>query len=439
MENRILVENERKIFLKYLIPSILGMLGVSAYSFVDTFVVGQGVGSQAVAAMGLGTPMVCIMYALGFLLGAGGAVNYTISVGKGDKDHARSMFSAAFYMAIILWVIIAVCGNIWIEQITAFLGATAENHDLAVEYLRWVISLSGVMILDLIMNQFMRNDGHPNVSMVATITGTVANIILDFVFVMGFGWGMSGAASATCLASVISVCITFGYAIFKKTNLIPTIRISCLKNLTGILKIGFSSFVLEISSAVISVVFLHFAGKYYGANGISAFTVLITFNLVVYSLINGVAQGMQPLVSACYAANDNKRMLKFLKYSLAASAAFGIIFFILSELLTGSLVKMLVTDSEEVLNMGIMGLNWYAFAFLFMSGSILLGIYFQAKAKPTQSLIILLGRSAVMPIILLYVMEIFIGKMSLWTAIPIAEAITLAAAVILLRKDIRSK
>ena len=439
MENQILIGNERKVFLKYLIPSILGMLGVSAYSFVDTFVVGQGVGSQAVAAMGLGTPAVCIMYALGFLLGAGGAVNYTISMGKGDRSRARSLFSAAFYTTLVLWVIIAVCGNIWIDPITDFLGATAENHDLAVEYLRWIISLSGIMILDLIMNQFIRNEGHPNVSMVATIAGTVTNIILDFLFVMGFGWGMSGAASATCLASVISVGITLGYAIIKKTNLIPTIRISDLKYLPAIAKIGFSSFVLEITSAVISVVFLNFAGKYYGANGISAFTVLITFNLVVYSLINGVAQGMQPLISTCYAANDNTRMKKFLKYGLSASAVLGIFFFVISELFTKGLVRMLVTDSEDIVNMGITGLNWYAFAFLFMSGSILLGIYFQAKAQPAQSLIILLGRSAVMPVILLYVLELFIGETSLWVAIPIGEAAALAAAVILLCKDLRAK
>lgn len=121
--------SERKIFMKYLIPSMLSMMAVSAYSFVDTFVVGQGIGAQAVAAMGLGMPVVSILYALGFLLGAGGAVNYSVALGTGKKEKARSYFSAAFFITILLWIVIAVSGNIFIKELAVFLGAMRKVSD----------------------------------------------------------------------------------------------------------------------------------------------------------------------------------------------------------------------------------------------------------------------------------------------------------------------
>lgn len=245
MKKKVIQNNEGIMFRKYLIPSMLSMLAVSAYSFVDTFVVGQGIGADAVAAMGLGTPVVSLLYAFGFLLGSGGAINYAVSMGSGDKKKANSIFSMAFCSAIFLWLLIGICGNVKIQEIVYFLGATSGNMQLTIEYLRWIFSLSGVLILDLIMNNFMRNEGHPNVSMIATITGTVLNIILDFLFVMGFGWGMSGAASATCLVSVISVLINISYAVVKKMNIVPSIKNIGFHKLPGILSIGFGSFVLE--------------------------------------------------------------------------------------------------------------------------------------------------------------------------------------------------
>lgn len=134
---------------------------------------------------------------------------------------------------------------------------------------------------------------------------------------------MSGAASATCLASVISVVINISYAVIKKTNLIPSIRNIGFRKLPEILSIGFGSFVLEGAVAVISVVFLNYAGKNYGDEGGSAFSVLITLNLVVYSLLNGVAQAIQPLVSMSYASGNRKGMRTYARYGLVTSLILG--------------------------------------------------------------------------------------------------------------------
>lgn len=435
MEKKLLHKKEGIMFRKYLIPSMLSMLAVSAYSFVDTFVVGQGVGADAVAAMGLGTPVVSLLYALGFLLGSGGAINYAVLKGSGDKRKANSIFSMAFWGAIVLWLLIGICGNIRINEVVLFLGATPGNRQLTIEYLRWILSFSGVLILDLVMNNFMRNEGHPNVSMIATITGTGMNIILDFLFVMGFGWGMSGAAFATCFASVVSVLINISYAVIKKTNLVPSIRNIGFRKLPDILSIGFGSFVLEGAVAVISVIFLNYAGTQYGDEGVSAFSVLMTLNLVVYSLLNGVAQAIQPLVSLSYASGNKKSMRIYARYGLMTSVALGVFFCVVGEIFTGQLVKIFVKDCEGVFSLATYGLHFFAVTFIFMSVSILLGIYFQSETKPVQALIVLLGRSAVMPVIMLYLLNMFCGKISLWIAIPIGEFIAMLTAWILFQRE----
>lgn len=435
MKKEAIQNNEGVMFRKYLIPSMLSMLAVSAYSFVDTFVVGQGVGADAVAAMGLGTPVVSLLYALGFLLGSGGAINYAVSMGSGDKKKANSIFSMAFCSAMILWLLIGIYGNAKIQGIVCFLGATPGNMQLTIEYLRWIFSLSGVLILDLIMNNFMRNEGHPNVSMIATMTGTVLNIILDFLFVMGFGWGMSGAASATCLASVISVFINTSYAVVKKTNIVPSIKNIGFRKLPEILSIGFGSFVLEGAVAVISVIFLNYAGKQYGDEGVSAFSVLMTLNIVVYSLLNGVAQAIQPLVSASYASGNRKSMSIYARYGLITSFILGGAFCVAGELFNRQLVGMFVKDSVYVYNLGLYGMRFFAATFVFMSVSILIGIYFQSETKSTQALMVLLGRSAVLPIAMLYLLNMFLGRISLWIAIPIGEFLAMIIAWILFQID----
>ena len=435
MEDFCIIGDEKKVFFKYLIPSMLSLLAVSAYSFVDTFVVGQANGAQAVAAMGVGTPMVSVLFALGFLCGSGGAINYAVAKSSGNREKARSIFAVSFYTALVLWLIIGICGNIWMSQLADFLGATSGNKEMAVEYLGWIVSLSGFLIMDIVLNNFMRNEGHPNVSMAATVTGTGLNIVLDFLFVMGFHWGMSGAAAATCLASIISVGINFSYAILKKTNLLPVIHLHDFGYFWPMVKVGLGSFVLEGSVAVITVVFLNFAGARYGDAGVSAFSILITLNLVCYSLLNGAAQAIQPLISANFGAGRPDRIRKFLKYGLLTSATLGIVFTLLGEIFTDFFCRMFVNDSLETLNLASYGLRFYACSFFFMAISIPLGIYYQSITNPVKSLIILLGRSLALPVVFVYILSIFCNGIHIWISVPLGELAAMLLALVIYQND----
>lgn len=161
----------------------------------------------------------------------------------------------------------------------------------------------------------------------------------------------------------------------------------------------------------------------------------MTLNLVVYSMLNGVAQAIQPLVSASYASGNRKGMRIYARYGLVTSLILGGAFCVAGEIFNRQLVGMFVKDSVSVYNLASYGVRFFAVTFVFMSVSILIGIYFQSETKPTQALIVLLGRSAVLPIVMLYLLSILLGRMSLWIAIPIGEFLAMLIAWILFQRD----
>ena len=421
-----------KVYKSYLVPSMLSLLAVSLYSFTDTFVVGQAMGSVAVAAMGLGTPCVSIMYALGFLLGTGGAVRYSVLKSQNRLKDAQKLFTLSFVTVLVLGFSFALLGNLYIENIARFLGAQEDTLSYTVTYIRWIISLSVFLMMDIVLNAFMRNEGHPAVSAVATATGTGLNIVLDFVFVMGFKWGMGGAASATCIASVISVGINGIYCLVKKTDLKLCLKAFIPSEFLNILKIGLGSGILEGAVAIVTVVFLNAFGKYYGSEGISSYSVIITLNIFVYCLLNGVAQAMQPLVSNNYGAGKEGRCRTFFNYSLIISCGIAVLFIIVFEAFPAFVCSLFVKDDEAVMSYAVKALRLHSVSFFFMAVSIQTGIYFQAKENSLYSFLILLGRSVLLPVAVLLILEKAMGEGAVWISIPTGEGLAMVLSLVLL-------
>lgn len=226
-----------KIFLKYLIPSMLSMALMAAYTFTDTFVVGRALDAIALGAMGICTPVLTITYALGFLNGMGGGALYSIAIGKKDTAHANKIFTTSLAMLLATGFLIALAGNLFIRPLSYFLGADSENIIYVLPYLRCIISYATGFMLDVFLMTYIKNEGHPNVAMVSTVTGTVLNIVLDCIFVFVFKWGMFGAAFATCIGSACCSVITVSYILKKHLNLIPPhkkyLRKSHSKNIAG--------------------------------------------------------------------------------------------------------------------------------------------------------------------------------------------------------------
>ncbi len=179
------------MFLKYLIPSMLAMALLAIYTFTDTFVVGKELGELALGAMGICTPILTLTYALGFLCGMGGGALYSIETGKKNTAQANKVFTASFFLLIAIGAIIVIFGNIFTAPLTNFLGADENNISYVMPYLRCIVSFAPFFMFDIFIMCYLKNDGHPNITMAATITGTSINIVLDCLFVFVFKWECS--------------------------------------------------------------------------------------------------------------------------------------------------------------------------------------------------------------------------------------------------------
>lgn len=421
-------------FMSYLVPSMLTMMLMAVYTFTDTFVVGQRLGSVALGAMGICTPVLNITYAFGFLFGMGGASTYAILMGQGRKKEANRIFSTSVAGTLFFGIAAAVILNIFARPLAYFLGASDSNIVYTMQYLRVILIYIPGFMMDIVMMCFMKNEGHPNLAMVATTTGCLMNVVLDFLFVFGFGWGMFGAAFATAICSGIGCAINIINAYRKHMNI--RIQPAGIRPalLTRICRNGLSVLVLESSSGIVTFVFIAQANRVYGADGASIYTIIMNWALICINLVMGVAQAAQPLLGEAYGRKDLDEVAKYRRYSLVGSFILGLVFLGAGYSLTRPLVSVFASDSADVISGAAFGLRLYLPAFLLMGVGICVGYYFQSLEYSWQSMLVMLLRGIILPCFLCVAMTLLFGKIGLWLSVPAAEGITAVISFVLLKK-----
>ena len=437
---RVKSNNNLALFFKYLVPSMLSMALLAVYTFTDTFVVGRELGEIALGAMGICTPVLTITYALGFLFGIGGGALYSIAIGKKDTERANKVYTSSLLLLATVGVLITIFCNIFIRPLAHFLGADAENVSFVIPYLRCIVSFAPFFMFDVFTTSYVKNAGHPNVTMAATLTGTILNIILDCLFVFVFKWGMFGAAIATCIGSLCGSAVNITYIVVKKLNLIPKIRNIDFKLMPRILKSGFSVFVLECSSAVVTFVFIMQSTKFYGTIGSSIYTVIMNWSLICFNLIMGIAQSVQPLISVSHGEGNYKKVATFRKYAVISALISGVLFLLIGYTCTEQLIAVFTKDTTDFIFLAASCFRCYLPAYFIMGIGVTIGIYFQAIESSAKSLIVMMLRGVALPVVGAFVLPlVWQQEKGLWFAVPFAETITAIVAVALLVSDMKKQ
>ena len=428
-----MVTNQKR-FLRYLFPSIFSMLVVAAYSFTDTFVVGRALGASGLAAIGIATPVLTALFALGFLFGAGGGAAYAITKGQGNNQRASRIYTCGILLACAFGVVILILGTVFIRDIALFLGADATNINETMEYMRWLFYFAPMLILDLTTNNYMRNDGKPNVAMSATMIGSAANVVLELLFVLVFRWGMFGASIATCMGSVIAVAINLTYSAIRRLDLKP-VRVGIeLLDIRRIVTNGFGPFLLNFSVAVLTFFYIAMARNLYGDLGVSTYAIFMNWNLIFMNLLLGVAQSSQPLISLSYGKGDLAAVKMYRAMTLKTALIMAFCFLPLELFLPEQLSQVFVQNVPELVTLSVRALRLSGATYLFMAFTICIGYYFESLEYPRQSLLVMMARGFICPVATLYLFSAFWGKDGLWLSIPAAEAISAVIAAILLRR-----
>lgn len=422
----------KKLFLRYLFPSISATLVTSIYILVDTIIIGKGIGEDAVAALNIVLPLFNLFFGTGLLFGVGGSVLFSISRGQENHEKANQFFSITAMAAVASMILYLILCNVYFEPLMRFLGATDQTFPYVKNYAPYITWGVPVYIASSFLQTFVRNDKNPTLSMIAVISGGVLNIILDILFVFGFDWGMMGAALASTLGVLVTCLILLSHFLTKKNTIRFTLKGLQLHMLWTSVLTGFSSFLIEVCGGIVILSFNMQLLKYTGVIGITAYSIISNTALMVTSLGNGISQATQPIIATNYGANKMDRVRQTMRLGLFTAFGLGTIVFAFVLLLPNVLINIFINPTEEIMPLALQAVKLYAFAFLGMSINAYLSNYFQAILKPYHSLTISLLRGLVLNLSFVYILPIFLGVTGIWITIPLVELITLIVGISLL-------
>lgn len=430
-----------KLFLSYLFPSLLGMILMSVNILVDGIFVSNGVGPLALAGVNIAVPIFSILLSISLWIGMGGATLYSIEMGKDNIQQARSIFMQSLLMTVsIVGVLVIIC--LWKQKEIALLfGASTKVLPYVEDYLHVILLFGIIYVLENVLSIFIRNDGNPKLAMIGLITTSVLNIILNYIFIFQMNMGVSGAAYATALSTVVGLCVLLLHFLRSDSHLrfnLKTFHFN-FSNMKEILKIGSPSFITEGSTAIVvvgyNIAFSHFVGEI----GVTSYAVINYLHAVFIMLFFGISAAIQPIVSFSYGAKLTERLKAVLKLGLLAGIIAGILIILVGWLLDDQLIQAFSVHDPAIIEFTKQGIHLFFIGYLFLSYNLLYAEFYQSIKKIRLSMIIILMRSLILFLPLLYLLPAaFTGK-ALWLAFPIAEGMTAIGILLYQFKNNRSK
>ena len=426
--------NLTKQFFKYVSQNIFGLLGTSCYILADTYFIAQAAGTDGVTLLNLCLPSYNLIFAFGSMIGLGAATRYAILRAQGDA-RAQRYFSNAIFSVCILAVPFMLVGIFRPDDLLRLMGGDADIVALGMNYARIFLMFTPFFMCNYVVASFVRNDGDPSLAMVATLSGSLFNVVFDYIFIFPMGLGLPGAALATAISPILSIAVCSAHFI-KKSNTITFVRKApSVRLLAQSCQLGISGFVGELSSGVTTTVFNFLLLRLAGNVAVAAYGVVANFALVATAIFNGVAQGAQPLVSQCYGKNEmaGARKLLLLGCGTAlglAALLYGVVFGY-----TDALTALFNSENSALMaEFAHSGMRIYFVGYFFAGCNIVAAGYLGAVNRPAEASITSLCRGMVAIVVCSLVLSALFGMNGVWAAFPVSEAITLALTVFLLKR-----
>ena len=428
-------ENTLQEFGKYVSQSVLSQLGVSCYILADTYFISKGVGADGLTALNLAIPVFSVMNGCGFMLGIGSGTKYGIMKGTGNEKRGDVLFTSSLCVVTVLAVIFMLIGLLAADPITVLVGANAEVYDMTRTYLQVILLFSPMFMINNLLGAMIRNDGNTSLAMTAMLSGCLFNIIFDYIFVFPMGLGLFGAVLATAVAPIISILILLQHFV-KKKNQFRLIRVRPeLRLVASAAGLGVPSLVTEVSSGLVIAVFNLLILGLAGNVGVAAYGVVANISIVVIAIYNGIAQGVQPLLSREYGRSQEKNVHRFLGWAMMLTAILAMVIYV-GIYWNADVIAMIFNSGRDMdlQRIAVEGLKIYFTACPFVGANILLAIYFAAtdQAAPAQMISLLRGLIVIIP--LAFIMANVAGLTGVWMTFPLTELVVCVVACGLYKK-----
>lgn len=416
--------------LRFVLPSIVMMIFTSIYSVVDGLFVSNYVGKTALAAINLIVPLLMGISALGFMIGTGGSAIVAKTLGEGKKEKANEYFSMLVYVTILGGILLSCIGALVVPYIAQALGASGELLDNCVLYSRITFISMPAFMLQNVFQSFFAAAQKPKMGLGVIIIAGVTNMVLDFVFIAIFKWGLAGAAIATVCGEMLGGIIPLIYFTRKNTSLLKLGK----THFNGRILLytcsnGLSELMTNLSSSVVSSLYNIQLMKLVGENGVAAYGSIMYVNFIFAAVFYGYSIGSAPIISYNYGSGNHMELKNLFKKSLTFISVCSILLFASAQLLAVPLSKLFVGYDRELYDMTLHGFRIYCIVFLINGFDIFGSSFYTALNNGILSAAISFLRTLVFQIGAVIILPIFFGINGIWGAVTVAECLTLVITV----------
>lgn len=422
-----------KVLFKFAIPAIISLFVAELYNMVDTIFVGRAIGATAIGALTVAFPIQRFMIAVGLLIAVGASTSVARSLGEGSYGRLKYIIMNALTLMLMSITILTVFIYIFKNPIISHLGATDNIFPYADQYISIVLFGGLFQCFTVIIGYIMTALGNAKTNLIATSIGAIINIILDYILVIIFSYGVKGAAIATVASQMISA----GYALYHFLKIKNKFNLSFNFNLKkdialSILAVGFSTFIIEISDAVVAVVLNNLLNSH-GDVAIIIVGVISKVSMFLYITVIGVTSAMQPIVAFNYGSKDFMRVKEVVKKSTLAVTITSVVLWIFMLVFSKGIISTFVKE-QEILSQAVVAFRIVISIFPCVGTYFVAIYYYQAIEEAKLSLILSVYRQLLIFIPVLFLFVRLFGLKGAWIAYPVSDFISAFTGAFYMKK-----
>ena len=430
--------------MRYALPSIIAMVSSSLYNMIDSIFIGHGVGPLAISGLALTMPLMNLAAAFGAMVGVGSAALTSIRLGQGNKLAAEHILGNVLLLNVTMGLMFTFLGLYFLDDLLYLFGASESTVGYARDFMRIIMAGNVVTHIYFGLNHQLRVSGYPRKSMMIMLISVGVNVVLAWLFIFVFGWGIKGSALATVLAQTVSLCIQIAHFsdpshfIHFKSGIFR-FRWDIVRNIIGI---GMAPFFIQ-SCACVVVILINNAMRDHGGDlSIGAYGIVNRVAFIFVMVVMGLNQGMQPIVGYNYGAGKYDRVIKVLWMTVGWATLIMSAGFAVSELFPYAVVRLFVSedgggDAVALIDMAAHGLKIIMMMFPVVGFQIVAGNFFQFIGKAKRAILMSVTRQMLFIVPLLLVLPERWGTDGVWYSMPIADGVSVLLAAVLLVLQLR--
>lgn len=425
-----------KLLQAYVVPAVVNMIVMALYNIVDRIFIGQGAGAMAICGLALTLPCVSLLTTIGTLTGVGAATRVTTALALNNPGLARKALANALVLNFVLSTGLIVFSFFQIDNILLAFGGSEQTIPYAHKYLSAIAPGCLLTNLNFTFCNTIRASGFPKKSMTIILTGVIANIILDPILIFGFDLGIEGAAFATVISMAIS-SVLIAVHLRSKENIFRfrpgdfSPRLFLLVNIIGI---GMAAFIMNITTSMVNIIMNRYLVNYGGDYAIGAYGIISCFSVLVATVMMGICQGMQPIISYNYGAGKKKRVKDTLSKAIGIGSLIVIVSFAACEIFAPWLVQAFTSD-PRLIALSTEGLRLTLLLMPLIGFQIIATSFFQSINKAPKAIVMNISRQFLFLIPALGIFSRLWGLTGIWLAIPFADLMaTIITTAFLIRE-----